>query len=826
MRLAFVVALFAVCLPAAEVVTSPSPAAREQYAAERLRSLPFDGSIILALDPALHTPESFRIHRAGNTIRITGADPSGLLYGALELEHRFPLPADFDFSDHPVMTLRGTCIGMQKTEITYEGAIYDYPYTPENFPFFYDRALWIRYLDFLAENRYNTLYLWNGHPFTSLLKLPKYPEAQELPTATLDRNIEMFRWLATEADRRGIWLIQGFYNIHLSHAFARAHGTPFHLAAPTQLASEYTRYAIAEFIKAYPNVGLMMTLGEALAPRNGAEWLTKTIIPGVLDSGRKPPIIVRAHATDIDAAIHQALPLYPNIFTMHKWNGESLTWTDIRGGVLELHEKLVALGSQHIANVHLLSNLEPFRWGSPEYVQETVHNMVRHGIRGLHLYPLRYWEWPVSADNTKPLLLQMDRDWIWFETWARYAWNPERDRTAEREYWIGRFAEKYGTRQAGAALLDAYQFAGVCAPRLLPRIGITEGNRQAFTLGMLMPQLINPVRYSALELLWTGDGPPGERLDEWVRKEAAHEPHVGETPIQTAHEVVASAAKAVAAAESAKPTRDLEEYQRVVNDMRAIHAMMRYYELKTEAAAAVLQYDFKRAEPLLRASVEEFRRLVSLTDKTYREACSVHSNSRRIPFLGAPGRYTHWRDTLPEYEKELVTFVARTSGLPEAGETARAAWPAVAFQLNTADAQTFRVQPGATIYTGAKTAITAIAPELADLSGIRLPQAGGRVEFTLAQPAQVLVAFFHSPRRNVAAAPPKDEWNPVLFNGITAADHPAFTVYAHELPTGRNELDFGSGGYVVLGFVRQNARLDPRVIVAPGAPPDLDSLFQ
>jgi len=812
--------LLAFSAGAAEVVTTATPTAREQYAAERLRKLPFDGRITLALDPALRTPESFRIHRIGNTVAVTGADPSGLLYAALELEHRLPAPADFDFSDHPAMTLRGTCIGMQKTEITYEGAIYDYPYTPENFPFFYDRALWIRYLDFLAENRYNTLYLWNGHPFTSLLKLPKYPEAQELPTATLDRNVEMFRWLATEADRRGIWLIQGFYNIHLSHAFARAHGTPFHLAAPTQLASDYTRYAISEFIKQYPNVGLMMTLGEALAPRNGAEWLTKTIIPGVLDSGRKPPIIVRAHATDIDAAIHQALPLYPNIFTMHKWNGESLTWTDVRGGVLELHEKLVALGSQHLANVHLLSNLEPFRWGSPEYVQEAVTNMVRHGIKGLHLYPLRYWEWPVSADNTKPLLLQIDRDWIWFETWGRYAWNPARDRAAEREYWIGRFADKYGTRQAGAALLDAYQFAGVCAPRLLPRIGITEGNRQAFTLGMLMPQLINPARYSALELLWTGDGPPGERLDEWVRKEAAHEPHTGETPIQVAHEVVASAAKAVAAAENAKPTRNLDEYQRVVNDMRAIHAMMRYYELKTQAAAAVLQYDFTRAEPLLRASVEEFRRLVALTDKTYREACSVHSNSRRIPFLGAPGRYTHWRDVLPEYEKELATFHARKK---PGSDGTFPSFPPVPF---TTTSETFRIQPGESIYTDAAPKLTAVASEVANLTGIRLPQSGGRVEFTLSEPAQVLVAFFHSPRRNAAAAPPKDEWNPVLFNGIAAADHPSFTVYAHELPTGRNELDFGPGAYVIVGFVKQNARLEPRVVLTPGAKPDLDSLFQ
>src|ERR1019366_7195342 len=117
-----------------------------------------------------------------------------------------------------------------------------------------DKAAWTKVLDTLAEERINTLYLWNGHPFTSLLKLPKYPEAQELPTAQLDQNIEMFRWLTAEADKRGIWVLQGFYNIHLSHTFAKAHGVPFHLSAPTPLSSEYTRYCISEFIRQYPNV--------------------------------------------------------------------------------------------------------------------------------------------------------------------------------------------------------------------------------------------------------------------------------------------------------------------------------------------------------------------------------------------------------------------------------------------------------------------------------------------------------------------------------------------------------------------------------------------
>ena len=339
-----------------------------------------------------------------------------------------------------------------------------------------------------------------------------------------------------------------------------------------------------------------------------------------------------------------------------------------------MHRSLVELGSTHIANIHLLSNLEPFRWGAPSFIQKTLQSCQRIGIKGLHLYPLRYWDWPNSADN--PAEIQFDRDWIWFEAWARYAWDPNRDPAAERQYWIGRIAGHYGSTEAARHILDAYELSGTCAPRLLPRIGITEGNRQSLTLGMLMTQLIDPERYNALALLWEGDAPPGERLADWVRQEWEHQPHQGETPIGVAAEVAESATRAVAAAAAAGPfvKKDRQEYERLLNDMRAMEAQYRYYDAKTRSAALVLRYgyshdlkDLQGALVLLRESVGHYRRLVALTDKTYREACSVHSVSRRIPFRGAPGKYTHWRDCLPEYERELAIFERNLKTLETSG---------------------------------------------------------------------------------------------------------------------------------------------------------------
>ena len=115
-----------------------------------------------------------------------------------------------------------------------------------------------------------------------------------------------------------------------------------------------------------------------------------------------------------------ALPLYKNLYTMHKYNGESLTTYEPRGPRAKIHTDLSSLGSIHISNVHILANLEPFRWGSPDFVQKAVtamHNV--HGANALHLYPqASYWDWPYTADKlpNNEREFQLDRDWIWYQT--------------------------------------------------------------------------------------------------------------------------------------------------------------------------------------------------------------------------------------------------------------------------------------------------------------------------------------------------------------------------------------------------------------------------
>src|SRR5262249_54774609 len=158
---------------------------------------------------------------------------------------------------------------------------------------------------------------------------------------------------------------------------AEKNGLETQLKAPVPIAADYTRKSIAEFVKQYPHVGLMVCLGEALQGiDNQKEWLINTILPGVHDGMKEaglregPPVVIRTHATDLRLYMADALKVYKNIYTEAKFNGESLTTWEPRGTRQQVHLAMSKLGSTHLINVHILANLEPFRYGDTSFIQK------------------------------------------------------------------------------------------------------------------------------------------------------------------------------------------------------------------------------------------------------------------------------------------------------------------------------------------------------------------------------------------------------------------------------------------------------------------------
>ena len=876
-----VIALLAITAMAQRVSiqTGKKASAREQYAAEYLQKKltemgytisPKKADCKITLSNANSgTTEGYTIAKDKKGITVTGNDATGVIYGCVELAERIKTTGSLDIqpiTETPGMVMRGTCIGLQKTVYLPGHAVYEYPYTPENFPWFYDKAEWIKYLDMLVENKMNSLYLWNGHPFASLVKLKDYPFALEVDEETFKKNEEIFSFLTHEADKRGIWVIQMFYNIILSKPFADHYGlkTQDRHRPITPLISDYTRKSIAAFIENYPNVGLLVCLGEAMATiDDDVIWMKETIIPGIKDglkaSGRTdiPPVVLRSHDTDGPLVLKESLPLYPNIYTMSKYTGESLTTYEPGGPWGETHRQLAAAAPVHIDNVHILANLEPWRWSSPAFIQKTVQAMHRvHHSKGLHLYPqASYWDWPYTADKLPngERLKQLNRDWMWYQAWGRYSWNDQRG--ADKSFWKKELADYYGIDTTAAShLLNAYDEAGEIAPKLLRRFGITEGNRQTLLLGMTMGELVNPYKYTIYPGFYESCGPEGEKLIEYIEKEYKGQPHKGELPFDIVDQCVNHGDRALIemGAVGTKPTRHAEEYERVWNDFLCYATFAKAFQLKVRAAAEVLRYKWTKdiahletAEKWLEQSLSIWYDLSRMTDQWYLYANSMQTAQRRIPVGGDGGKMKTWSELAKVYQEELDAFKGHIEKLKHpVAQTDVLINPLKPADVTIHKVQnsTFKVQSlqkGAILFENRPdTPVDSLAPELVGLQALVLNRdttriVGTSIEYESAKPVKLLVGLFKDDDKKFAKAPKLEidatgneygQAEPILTNAISIVQLPKVNIHQYSLPAGRNTIRLPKGILMVAGFTQSDIK--PRDCGLNGPSGEVDWLFQ
>ena len=140
--------------------------------------------------------------------------------------------------------------------------------------------------------------------------------------------------------------------------------------------------------------------------------------------------------------------------------------------------------------------------------------------------------------------------------------------------------------------------------------------------------------------------------------------------------------------------------------------------------------------------------------------------------------------------------------------------------------------PGEKLYSDMPIPIATVARELDGFKGIRVSiHQSTPIHFTLAKPAQILVGFFKSTSRKATnVSPATEQWNLLLPNAITVAKGQPISVWAKPVPSGINDLDLGTGAYVVLGFIPEDTYVTPHITFsttgANNQPPNLDWLFE
>jgi hypothetical protein len=347
------------------------------------------------------------------------------------------------------------------------------------------------------------------------------------------------------------------------------------------------------------------------------------------------------------------------------------------------------------------------------------------------------------------------------------------------------------------------------------------------TLGMLMSELVNPEKYGLFTLLYNSEGPEGEMLSEYAAKEWKHEPHVGETPVKVANEIVEEGRAATEAVNKAAAgvTKDKAEFNRLKNDIYCYDAMANNYAAKVKAALWVLRYkysdniaDLEKAVPELETSLKYYKELVKLTENSYLYANSMQTKQRKIPVGGNDGKNKTWIELLPYYQKELDNFKRNIDSLKSPKVNAKKAERVILTNTGVTlkdKSANYKVIPGQQIFADTTSLIKNVAKELEGLQGVKLTRAvqiseGTRLNFSNNKPVKILVGYFVNKE-------PKYLQEPLLESDASANDYgqadikianalqidgmPPVNVHTYTFKAGNNTLSLGKGICLILGIV-------------------------
>jgi hypothetical protein len=643
-------------------------------------------------------PQGYAIRLAGkSTYWIIGADEAGTMYGGLDIAEIVRIEGGLDkLSDkihNPSIARRGI-----KFNIPLDARTPSYDDTGDaaqnNYVEMWNFDFWKEFLDDMARYRYNTLTLWNPHPFPSIVKLPNYPEVplQDVcvttlkPTyksgawrdpqfvspeilknlkvvrkMTIDEKIKFWRQVMEYAKDRGIDIYFITWNV-LMNSVEGKYGITNEQDNPKTIA--YLRECIRETVLTYPLLaGIGVTAGENMKNRNDEfdreKWLWKTYGLGILDAKKQQPdrkvrFIHRVWNTGLGKIMADFADNYPDSFEIGfkyaRAHMYSSTKPSFCRSLLKEMEPYEVKCWWNLRNDDIFN----FRWGDPDYVRAFLSNLPPKGqTAGYHMGSDGYvWGREfTSLEPQTPRELEIKKHWYKFMLWGRLGYDLDLKREFFAKTLLWRFP-----KTKGLALYDTW----ATASKIIP--------------------LVNRFHWRNWDFMWAVEGCFDQRkgfhtvrdfienkpmqdsglisIPEYVDKHLTNESMTGTTPVQVAEELRNYADKSLEQVEFVRHQVDdmSRELRLTLADIEAMSHLGNYYASKIRGAVELHLFEKSKNQEnktqaiqhLLKAQ-EHWENYASVASKHYR------------PQLLARTRVLDWMKILEDVRKDVE--IARNSGI-------------------------------------------------------------------------------------------------------------------------------------------------------------------
>ena len=671
-----------------------SDAAPLQFGASKLEQALRQGGYILARAPQAQpgaritlsvksgsSPEGFVIRRDGQHIHATGADPAGAMYAALDL------------AEH-VRTG-----GLDRVEARQVAPHFPFRAVKFNLPFMSyrtgdslslhaetcrDLRFWERFLDMMAENRFNVLSLWSLHPFQYMIRPKNFPDACGLTDAELAEWQTFWKTLFRMAKDRGIETYIVTWNIFVSPELAKSRNVAaysidwsyFGDADTSDLVARYNRECVTQLIDEYEDLtGLGVSLGERMGkmnPRQREDWIVENIVAGMKAAKRPAKFIHRAPfsanlgsggSTDLSTEkmtrdIIENLDLPKPIWVEAKFNwshGHSSPRLHIiHGG--KSSDAYWNPTPKNYRMTWMIRNEDFFclRWGEPDFIREHIATNSQDYTGGYFVGSECYI--PAKDYFSKPdphinWQYAFERQWLFYKLWGRLLYDPK----TPDSVFAAAFDQRY-SGGAGAKLLEATKLVS----RMPLRLASFHKATWDFTL------------YSEGFIAAAGsggkhDGKPFISIDELIDHPTLDPLYVSIpdfvkattsgaaldasriTPSALANALEADARKALELISGiAIPTNSPLAFE--LADIKAWAHLSLYFADKLRAGVALETYrrtgaagEQAKAIDLLTRCITHWEQLIAITAPVYHEVPLVHLG--KTPFS--------WERFLPEVKRDI-----------------------------------------------------------------------------------------------------------------------------------------------------------------------------
>lgn len=615
---------------------------------------------------------------------ISGSDDRGLMYGLLDIAQRIGWSTD---AKSPMSEVKEIT---EKPDVS-ERAVSIYTMNRAYWESrFYDEAYWARYLDMLAQNRFNALVVIFGYENGGFLA-PPYPyffDTESFPDVRMvgitpqeqQRNLEAFNKLIGMAHDRGIRFTVGIWD-HIYRGGVQGGGIPGTRDAPNQPVEglvwgvnadnliSYNKAALARFVKLVPDLDAIqfrmhnesgLQKGEQLSFWSDVFRMMKETAPHLrLDLRAKElpqPVIQSALDIGINFRIatkywmeQMGMPYHPT-----RTNPEK---SDIRHS----YAYLLRYPQQYKMHWRLWNGgtTRILLWGSPEYVRRFVESTHLYDGDGFEVNEPLATKMEAQPHDAKPFELlnpgyryydwEFERYWHFFQVFGRIGYNPD----TSPEIWNREFERRFG-RKVGPLVEKALHQANWILPRIITSsypyslFPTTRGWAEKQRLGDL--PVFAKAQLSDLQQFATFDEEAQIRIEGGETAKIL--PSVNSRWFeQTSSDIN----KLIAQAERSVGSDRNKEFNSTLIDLKILSNLALYHARRIPAAVSYRIFERTQDVSALDDAIAHERNAIDAWRGIVAAAADVYADDLMLGVCVAD-LCGHWKDELAALEKGLVSL--------------------------------------------------------------------------------------------------------------------------------------------------------------------------